>query len=396
LEIDGDGEVCPSLRALRSNVERGFVCQEGEVLNRISASDVPRCLECPAGFYAGRGQESCSLCPKGMYQNEARQGFCKKCPPGTWTGEEGSKDASDCVPVCGYGTYSPEGQVPCLECPADSFSGEPPVDGVRECTACPKETFTFGPGSRSVDDCRARCPPGMYSDTGMAPCAPCPSHFFQPLAGQRRCYECHSTEATRGVGTASKDECFDVDCPEGLCEHGGLCVAINHRPKCFCPAGFTGPRCEVNVDECASSPCQNGATCVDLPQGYRCDCAAGFSGLQCTEEESSCDSNPCPERAMCKNEPGIGNYTCLCRSGYAGSNCEVTLDPCLMTDRGEEPCQNGGTCESFQQVGYEKFIYCRHCQQFSKLFLNTKDVCLICRAASDVTVLLGGKALIVK
>ena len=63
--------------------------------------------------------------------------------------------------------------------------------------------------------------------------------------------------------------CRDVDCPSSLCEHGGLCVAVNHRPKCFCPAGFSGPRCEVNVDECASNPCYNGGECVDEPQGYR-------------------------------------------------------------------------------------------------------------------------------
>ncbi len=125
-------------RALRSEVDRGFVCQEGEVLNDIRSSDVPRCLECPAGFFAGKGETECALCPKGTYQDEPRQGRCKQCPPGSWTQEAGSKSESACVPVCGHGTYSPEGLVPCLECPADSYSGEPPTDGFRECTACPQ------------------------------------------------------------------------------------------------------------------------------------------------------------------------------------------------------------------------------------------------------------------
>ena len=46
-------------------------------------------------------------------------------------------------------------------------------------------------------------------------------------------------------------------------------ASFPNREKCFCPAGFTGARCEIDVDECASAPCYNGATCVDLPQGYR-------------------------------------------------------------------------------------------------------------------------------
>ncbi len=40
--IEGIPSECPPLRALRSEVDRGFVCQEGEVLNNIRSSDVPR------------------------------------------------------------------------------------------------------------------------------------------------------------------------------------------------------------------------------------------------------------------------------------------------------------------------------------------------------------------
>jgi hypothetical protein len=274
-------------------------------------------------------------------------GSCKTCPPGTWTVEEGSKSEHDCIPVCGYGTYSPSGLVPCLECPQSSYTGEPPFDGFKECTACPADLFTFQPGAQGVSQCRAKCAPGTYSDTGLAPCAPCPLNFFQPLSGQRQCFECHTTEETLKVGTSSKDECQDVTCPDGICEHGGLCVAVNHRPKCFCPAGFTGANCETNVNECDSNPCYNGGDCVDLPQGYRCDCKPGYSGLQCIEEESSCASNPCPDRAMCRNEPGVGNFTCLCRSGYTGPTCNQTVDPCTANGN---PCRNEGVCESFQQV----------------------------------------------
>ncbi len=41
LEIPGN-DVCPGLKALSTNVERGFVCEVGEVLNKIRSSEVPR------------------------------------------------------------------------------------------------------------------------------------------------------------------------------------------------------------------------------------------------------------------------------------------------------------------------------------------------------------------
>ena len=32
--------------------------------------------------------------------------------------------------------------------------------------------------------------------------------------------------------------------------------------SCLCVAGFTGSRCETNIDECISDPCENGGNCT--------------------------------------------------------------------------------------------------------------------------------------
>ena len=340
------GDNCPSLTAQDSSVYRGFACNAGEVLNKIADELVPRCLECPAGFFAGRNASSCTRCPMGTFQDEARQETCKACPAGRWTKDEGSKSVVDCVPVCGYGTYSPTGLVPCLECPRNTFSQAPPEDGFKECQDCPEEMFTFQPGSNNEEQCREKCSPGYYSPTGLAPCAPCPLNHFQPLAGQRQCFKCQSGEETSTTGAASKDDCKAINCDDNLCEHGGLCVPIQHRPKCYCPAGFSGQYCETDVDECASRPCYNGATCVDSPQGYTCECPEGFFGLQCQDEVSDCVEGACPDRAMCKDLPGPDNFECLCRDGYKGDNCDITEDPC--SENGN-PCFNGAVCRTLPQ-----------------------------------------------
>lgn len=230
LNVSSVSNSCPPLRALTSKIGRGFTCGTGEVLN-TEASTVPRCLHCPAGTYATEGEEQCTYCPRGFYQSRARQGACSRCPSGTYTREQGSKGVDECIPVCGFGTYSPTGLVPCLECPRNSYTGSPPADGFKECHACPPTTFTYQPAASGPEYCRVKCQPGSYSPTGLSPCAPCPAGFFQPNEGMTKCLECTGEATTVKPGSAAKEECREIQCADDYCQNGGLCVAQGHQAQ---------------------------------------------------------------------------------------------------------------------------------------------------------------------
>ena len=64
------------------------------------------------------------------------------------------------------------------------------------------------------------------------------------------------------------------------CLNNGTCVDRVGGHRCNCPPGFTGERCEGDINECLSSPCSpaNSLDCIQLPNDYQCVCKPGFTG----------------------------------------------------------------------------------------------------------------------
>lgn len=102
---------------------------------------------------------------------------------------------------------------------------------------------------------------------------------------------------------------------------------------CRCQPGFTGSRCETNIDDCASNPCRNGGTCFDRINNYSCTCTLGFSGKDCTVHASLCDQFPCENGGTCFTH--FTGPVCQCPRNFMGTRCEHSLKPTV------KPAANG-------------------------------------------------------
>ncbi|XP_071945103.1 uncharacterized protein [Antedon mediterranea] len=177
-------------------------------------------------------------------------------------------------------------------------------------------------------------------------------------------------------------------CTPQRCKNGGTCreyigdeedsysdsSAFEHY-ICTCRVGYTGTHCENRIPlesstssasvigPCDLNPCQHEGRCLELQpaeeksvassfsfsfsytEEYSCLCKPGYSGKNCEisdhpEEVDHCERNPCRNGGRCINEPM--RYRCECLPGFEGANCDTVppvLDPCVIN-----PCQNGGIC----------------------------------------------------
>lgn len=76
------------------------------------------------------------------------------------------------------------------------------------------------------------------------------------------------------------------------------------------------------------SSCLNYGSCIDLVNTYSCQCRPGYTGSNCEHRISACDSNPCMEGGTCRSVDDI-SYHCVCPYGFTGRRCEVRGITCI-------------------------------------------------------------------
>ena len=70
---------------------------------------------------------------------------------------------------------------------------------------------------------------------------------------------------------------------------------------------FLGELCTEH-DRCANNPCGQNGKCKSLPYNYRCECDPGFTGPNCQIDVNECQMQrrPCNNRGQCTNT--LGSY----------------------------------------------------------------------------------------
>ncbi|XP_047426037.1 LOW QUALITY PROTEIN: versican b [Mugil cephalus] len=98
------------------------------------------------------------------------------------------------------------------------------------------------------------------------------------------------TDSTPAVEAVTVDVRDLLPCSDSVCYNGGSCYEKGDENICVCAPGFTGRRCETDVDECQSNPCKNGATCQDGVNTFTCLCLPSYTGQLCEQDIELCGS----------------------------------------------------------------------------------------------------------
>ncbi|XP_072804858.1 protein crumbs homolog 1 isoform X1 [Vicugna pacos] len=136
-------------------------------------------------------------------------------------------------------------------------------------------------------------------------------------------------------------------CKSNPCLHGGHCEDTYSSHHCACPEGWSGPRCERDIDECLSDPCIHG-NCSDRVAAYHCRCEPGYTGVNCEAGVDHCQSHQCASGATCISH--AKGYSCRCPGNFTGKFCRHTRLPSAVcgNERTNFTCYSGGNCTEAQ------------------------------------------------
>ncbi|CAJ1066506.1 protein delta homolog 2 [Xyrichtys novacula] len=190
--------------------------------------------------------------------------------------------------------------------------------------------------SRCDESGVCRCDPGWDSEH-------CDRCVLMPGCLHGFCQQPWQCICKPGWGGRFCDKDVFVCSQQQPCQNGATCVMEDSGEyTCLCPEGFHGRDCQLKTGPCHQrrSPCKNGGQCEDadgFAEELTCRCLIGFTGLRCETNVDDCLMKPCASGATCLD--GVNRFSCLCPPGLTGRFCTVNLDDCAS-----QPCLNDGRC----------------------------------------------------
>ena len=181
--------------------------------------------------------------------------------------------------------------------------------------------------------------------------------FFFSLTKKKKAFSCECPEEYTGLLCDNNSDY----CSPNPCQNDGICSSEGETFLCNCTGtGFNGTKCQTNINDCSPNPCQNNGTCLDEincnlffffsyfflfknPKlnkiiAYTCTCKVGFNGTNCDNNIDDCFIGACKNGGQCID--GINTFSCNCTgTGFDGTKCQTNINDCESN-----PCENGGTC----------------------------------------------------
>ena len=159
---------------------------------------------------------------------------------------------------------------------------------------------------------------------------------------------CHPSNSLKCI-----DKLFDYTCTCKTGFGGKNCDRI-------CPHGYDGYNCTLDGNSCQPNLCHpsNSLKCIDKLFDYTCTCKTGFGGkncdricphgydgYNCTLDGNSCQPNLCHPSNSLKCIDKLFDYTCTCKTGFGGKNCNCNPYLCNSTNTRECRKENSSyTC----------------------------------------------------
>ncbi len=207
--------------------------KSGNDTSIVITSPPPTCRSCPAGtFKSVIGSASCVQCPADSYSGEASE-RCTSCPRFAQA-PAGSTEIVACTCKRGY-QGPPGGTCNLPDCAQgqynQNFSSPDPT--ALNCVLCADNSWSK-PGRLGAESCT--CNAGFSGKDG-GPCHACEPGKYKRSNGSAACSTCRANAYAESESAAMR--C--IDCPDNSYSFEGSAGALS----CSCNPGYSGPLCVI-------------------------------------------------------------------------------------------------------------------------------------------------------